>query len=290
MVDLYCERIGTAFSVNAEPLNVWTNLWQLCLGVGFTVYACRRGRDGKRRNDVSAAGGVLFSLVAIGSLVWHMLGYNITYLLDIAIPNLFIIWFAYQWFWRTLRLRQVWPRVLLVVASFAVFAGLLALGDRVPWYPYTSVHWAWWVLLLVFSPIHWAVSRSFRRWAIALATAILAVALIFYAVDKAQHLRLPPSGLRGNGLDKAAVPCEWRVGSHFLWHLTSATGFFLLLLALPPEDHHSPGLELRPCWSCFRTTDFGERSPSLAASCGWLVRWCRCWQRRAVTVVPQPGA
>ena len=41
--------------------------------------------------------------------------------------------------------------------------------------------------------------------------------------------------------------------------LTHLDGFFVLMNVLPPEDHASPGLDLDPCYSCFRFTPFGKK-------------------------------
>ena len=134
VVDLYCERTGTEFNVNAEPLNVWTNVWAVVLGVGFVIFALRKTQDGRRRNDISLAGGVLYMTVGIGSFIWHMLGYNVLLFMDLLFPCFFGAWFVFHWLWRVLRLRRVWPRLLLCCIVLAALAGLFALGDYMPFY------------------------------------------------------------------------------------------------------------------------------------------------------------
>lgn len=251
VVDLYCERNGTQFrgDTTAEPLNAWTPLWQIFLGVAYLAWMLR-SRARFERHDIDFVGVVLFVGVGVGAIVWHSLAYNWAYLLDMSLPMLFICWFVYHWGWRVLRFRRVWPRLVFVAVVLGVFFGLYQVGDRFPLHKYLSVHWVWWAMLFVASPVHWYVS-TYRRWAVGLATAILAVSLFFYGWDK--YMMLEGS-------------C-WPIGSHWLWHVISATGFFVLFQCLPPEDWESKGTNLYACWSCCRPTDFVKsRRTGIAAN------------------------
>ena len=224
VVDMYCERVGTEFNANGEPFNTYSTLFQLALGLLYIGFVSTR-----ENHDIGLLGGVLFAAVALGAFLWHMLAFNWAYLLDMTLPMFFVVWFTWHWGWRVCRFRRVWPRFAFALVAFGLFGALYGVGPRFPLYKYTSVHWVWWALLLVLSPIHWAIS-TYRRYAIAIATLILLIAIVFYGWDKAMIVH---------------GTC-WQPGTHFLWHLFAATGFFGLLLSLPPEDWESPGLNLEP--------------------------------------------
>ena len=245
VVDLYCERTDETFNFFAEPANTFTNLYQLALGVVFMARACRSSRW-----DINIAGGLLYCLVAIGAFVWHATGLNFTYFLDMFFPMLLVVWFGYHWLWRVGRIKRVWPRVVGIVLALVIFLGMAAIGPRFPLYAYTSVHWVWFVLLLVLALVHHRIS-TYQPRRLYLSVAILALSLFFYGLDKKME---------------ADGACWPPVGWHWAWHVVSATGFFVLINVLPPEDHESPGLDLAPCYSCFRFTPFGKKRNKVGAA------------------------
>lgn len=85
------------------------------------------------------------------------------------------------------------------------------------------------------------------------------------------YLDAPPGWGKTSKLPALLQPeadgaCWPPVGWHWAWHVVSATGFFVLINVLPPEDHESPGLDLVPCYSCFRFTPFGKKRNKVGAA------------------------
>jgi len=81
----YCERRSDAFDLSAEPLNVTTDVVLILTGVAYTYLASQ-----KPTSSIYVPGGVLFTLVGMGSMVWHLTGYTWAYYFEMVFPVMFI--------------------------------------------------------------------------------------------------------------------------------------------------------------------------------------------------------
>ena len=223
----YCERDGRDFDLLGEPANLFSNLFQIAIGAHYCVTVAR-----DRRLDANLLGGVLYVCVALGSAIWHSVGLSWTLLLDLAVPFAFIAWFGFNWGFRVLRIRSVALRFAFLAAALGCTGGLVDAYAS----PVFSVHWAWFLVLMVGAVWHRTVC-AWRPNGVLLAAALYAAGLLFYGADR--------------------VLCEdekegYQPGFHWLWHIFSALGGRLLLGALPPEDWRAPGHDIDPWCGCLK--------------------------------------
>ena len=219
----YCERDGNKIDPWGEPLNVVSNGPQLVLGLWYMVKVHRDANI-----DVQLPGAMLYTATAMGSTIWHAVGITATYYFDIALPVAFIGWFTFNYAYRVLGVRSV---ALRFAATFGSYGGLGVLA-----YIHDSnllgVHWAWIALLLPLAVVHklkctWKPNALLKSWL------VMCVALFWYAADRAFCKDEQPG---------------YQPGYHWLWHLFSAIGGFLILHSLPPEDWAKPGHAIDDPW------------------------------------------
>ena len=204
----YCERDGNTFNLFGEPLNVLSNFPQLILGLMY----CYKLRQSSRQ----VLGGSLYTLVSIGSMIWHATGFLWTLYLDLFFPGLFILWFSYHWGYRVLGISSKWKRFVFP------FLGLVLSHFISYWYqaPYIDSHWSWYSVMIVLAIWHRLISY-WRPWSILIAVVWYGIALVFYALDSVICRDEQPG---------------YQPGWHWLWHLFSCGGGWCLLHSLPPND------------------------------------------------------
>ena len=161
----------------------------------------------------------------------------------------------------------------------AIVVGALGLGVGIPAtfpLPYVNVHYGWWAMLFVIAVLHYVYS-TWKPFIVLSAWATITVALGFYMAD-------PLCLSRGD--HPGYLP-----GTHFMWHVLSGAGTFILLLSLPPEDWEDPGRDIDGKWYKLwmerRLAPAGSQPfpPPRPEACGC---WCRS-SRSATQVVPEDG-
>ena len=210
-LDLYCER--TDPGVWSEPINALSNL--AYLAAGYLILA----RLGGTRLGLARFLGVLAMLVGVGSATFHTTAQRWSWVLDIAFIAVFVVVF----FGAYLRLRVgigIGATLIAMAAYLLASAGLANVLGRVfdPALSNGTEIYAGPLLGLV--AIAWHSRRNADRAApeylIALTT--FAVALVLRTLDQRLCASLP-------------------IGTHFAWHLLTATLLWLLargLLAYHP--------------------------------------------------------
>lgn len=188
--------------------------------------------QGRKNLDANLLGGILYVCVAVGSAIWHSVGLEWTLLLDLAIPFLFIAWFGFNWSFRVLRVRSVPLRFGFLVFGLGATGALVALYTS----PAISVHWAWFLVLVLGATWH-AYICTWRPFGMFKAAVLYAVGLVCYAFDRT----MCTDEKKG-----------YQIGFHWLWHVFSALGGLLLLHSLPPEDWEAPGHNIDPFCGCLK--------------------------------------
>jgi Ceramidase len=214
-VDLYCERASPALW--AEPLNALTNL-------AFFLAAWWLWREATRHDQIiRGIKLLLFWLAAFGtgSVLFHTFANTLTRWLDVLPIALFVLTYLCLYTYRVAGLG------LAVTAALAVLFIIAAyIGRQFPHILNGSLIYApTVVLLLTVSPFHWAKGKHEPLLLLA-ATAVFIAALIFRTIDNAVCPIFP-------------------VGTHFLWHLSTALALLLatkaLIVTLPPLKHQKRG-------------------------------------------------
>jgi hypothetical protein len=223
MLDVYCERAGTA-GLWAEPLNAITNL---AFVVAALLLAARYGgrlieRGPARTLDLLLLIGLL-GAIGIGSGLWHTLPRSWTLLADVLPITLLINLFLLSFGRRVLALG--WWELAGLWAGYqaAAFGAVVALG------PEALNGSAGYLPALAFLGLFWLWLRA-RRHPMALSTAAAALLFAVSLTLRTEDLALCP-----------ALP----IGTHFLWHLLNALLLYLLLDALirhgmPREERGAP--------------------------------------------------
>lgn len=202
MIDIYCERLGSGFW--AEPVNALTNL-------SFLVAALAAWHQAAARRVLSAETWSLILLIAaigIGSFLFHTFATGWARTADVVPILLFQI--AFLWLYGARVIGWGIPGRLL---SVALLLTGVAVGARYP-EPFNGslLYAAAFTMLLVLGGRHW-VKMSRERGILLLATAILALSLLFRSLDQSLCNTFP-------------------IGSHFLWHLLNGLVLYLLFRGL----------------------------------------------------------
>jgi hypothetical protein len=230
----YCERDGANFNLLGEPMNVSSNVVQIGLGIWFCLKTTKQ-----KNRDVDLPGGFLFTAVAVGSAVWHSLGYGWALYLDLMIPFLFIAWFGFNWGFRQLAIRSVPLRCAFIAVALSCTGALSAVYTS----PSVGVHLSWFSVLLFMGFVNVRVS-TYKKYNILYSAAFYAVGLMFYAFDRELCEDEKPG---------------YNPGFHWVWHLFSCGGGWVLLHSLPPEDHFVDGHNITPFGCCRRAAVAPER-------------------------------
>ena len=231
----YCERDGDDFNLLGEPCNFFSNFVQILVGIIYCV------RVSKQKNfDVNLPGGIIYTLVAVGSAIWHSVGLQWALYLDLGIPFIFISWFMYNWAYRQLGIRSVPKRFGAMICGLGIIGSLSTFYTS----PLIGVHWGWFTVLVMGGFVHFYVS-TWHRWRILQASAFYAIGLFFFAADR-ELCKDEQDG--------------YQPGFHWLWHLFSATGGLILLYSLPPEDWFIEGHDIQDIWcGCFKESAVQRR-------------------------------
>ena len=210
MIDLYCERLVPGFW--AEPVNALTNLSFLIAAFSaWRLAAARRVLSGETWSLI-----LLIAAIGIGSFLFHTFATGWARIADVVPILLFQI--AFLWLYGARVIGWGIPGRLLSVALLLVG---VAVGARYP-EPFNGslLYAAAFTMLLVLGGRHW-VKMSRERGILLVATAILALSLLFRSLDQSLCDTVP-------------------IGSHFLWHLLNGLVLYLLFrglaLNLPSAD------------------------------------------------------
>ena len=225
--EIYCERNSPEFNLLGEPINLFSNFFQIGLGLSY----CYRVRNvlprnvellGNPRNvellgnprNVELLGGILYTLVGIGSSIWHSFGLTWTLVLDLFFPALFILWFSYHWTNRVLGIENVCLRFV----ALGFISGLSNFLGNFFQVAYIDGHWSWSTTIVLLGLVHkW--KSNWKPNLIIISSFLYGIALVFYALD--------------------TILCDedsedYQLGYHWVWHIFSSLGGFCLLLSLPP--------------------------------------------------------
>ena len=209
MGPLYCETPPLIASFPVEPINAWSNLFIIALGIAAMILIRRRSSPGFWLL------AILLVANGIGSLLWH--GFRTpSYLIWDILPAIaFLLTLVYLW------ARRFYTRFrsLLVLLLFLLFEiGSLALGSAalpngfffVPVAPPMVILAAWFIAATY---QHSKMATVFGTGSILSAL----IALLFRSVD-------------------TAVCTIFPIGTHFLWHILLSLGAFLGILTLMTLD------------------------------------------------------
>lgn len=207
--EIYCERNSSEFNLLGEPINLFSNFFQI--GIGLTY--CYRVRKIKPRH-VELLGGILYTLVGIGSSIWHSFGLTWTLILDLFFPALFILWFSYHWTNRVLGIKNVCLRFV----ALGFISGLSNFLGNFFQVAYIGAHWSWFTTIVLLGLVHkW--KSNWKPNLIIISSLLYGIALVFYALDTIL-------------CDEDSL--DYQLGYHWVWHIFSSLGGFCLLLSLPP--------------------------------------------------------
>ena len=203
MIVQYCER-QTA-GLLAEPINLVSN-------VAYVIAAWMFYRSQKRHASLEpeqvAAFCALLVLVALCSAAFHSIANKLTEVLD----SLAILTFVSVYLWLSLRLRYATTlaTTVVVLCSFHVANVLIALLTPHSWLNGSLFYLPTWIVLL-FMAASAPAPRLRRRYFFALG--LFSGCVLIRGIDLSLCPQLP-------------------IGTHFLWHIGTATLLFYLLKGL----------------------------------------------------------
>ena len=199
---IYCERIGPGLF--AEPLNAVTN-------GSFLIAAWAAGALARRSGGLSAGIWIMLALAAsvgIGSGLWHTLATPWAMILDVVPIALFLVWTL--WLYARTVLRMPLP---LVLASMAAFLGISAYAQGFEELLNGSLAYAPALIALQGLGAYHARQATAGRYALVLAAATYAIALVFRVLDP-------------------EVCAAFPIGTHFLWHSFTGLAAYLAMRSL----------------------------------------------------------
>jgi hypothetical protein len=194
LIDLYCERVGPGLW--AEPVNLLSNIGYVCVAWVLVRLAARHAPDDRQLRILAW----LPLAIAIGSMLFHAFATSWARRFDEAPILLFEALFLWiyarrRWTWHTV---QVATGLVFFVVTVAAGKLVHALNGSVPYLPPLAAG-------LAIGADAW---RSDRRVDLLVAVGLFAVAIGFRVSD-------------------IAVCNTFPVGTHFLWHITTAVAIFL---------------------------------------------------------------
>jgi hypothetical protein len=212
MGPLYCETPALITSFPTEPINTWSNLFIIGIGILAMVLVARRPRSLPGTGLWILA--ILLTATGIGSFLWH--GWRTeTFLIMDALPgSLFLVTFVYLWFRRYYsRWATLFSTALFALAAwFSVSYGISYFKTS----PLLSL------VPLVIVTGAWLITVTYQETRRAAAFGSGALFLTMIAV----------------GFRTVDLPfCDaFPFGTHFLWHFTLSLAAFLAILALITID------------------------------------------------------
>jgi hypothetical protein len=212
MGPLYCETPALMTGFPLEPVNTWSNLFIIGIGIMAIILVAKRPRPSSGFGLWLLA--LLLTATGIGSFLWH--GWRTeTFLIMDALPGiLFLLSFVYLWFRRYYSpiITIVSTVAFMLVAWFSVDYGVsrLETSPLISLVPLLIITGAW-LITVTYQETH-------RAAAFASGTLLLTlVALGFRTAD------LP-------------LCSSFPFGTHFLWHFTLSLAAFLAILTLITID------------------------------------------------------
>lgn len=214
----YCER-GLDPGLFAEPLNAVTNAAFVAAGVAAWVQARRHAQPTGAMTTVFAA---MLVAIGIGSLLFHTLATRWAGLADVIPIGIFMLsYWAYA-----VRSYLRASRALTALATIGFAIALWAAGElRCP----------------AAGGLAWRVGESCLNGSLGYVPALLAMPTIGILAVRAGHPAAPRLFAAGavfvvslslRSLDwrlcDVIAVGNYRIGSHFLWHLLNATTLYLL--------------------------------------------------------------
>lgn len=208
MGPLYCETPALLTNFPAEPVNTWSNLFIIAIGlVALTLVLGRPGRVG-RGSLVTLA--LLLTLTGLGSFLWHGWRTSAFLLLDALPGALFLFMATFMWL---RRFYNSWSAFFIFCGFLALTALSLFTGASLLKNNLIFVSIAPLVVLLG----AWLVARTYQE---SLRAAFMGGSALFFAVV----------ALMFRSIDQA-VCITFPIGTHFLWHiLLSLAGLLIILM------------------------------------------------------------
>jgi hypothetical protein len=201
-IDLYCERLGPGLF--AEPLNAVTN-------AAFIVAAWLIWLRARESGKLTPAVWTLLALIVafgVGSALFHTSASQTTRVLDVLPIALFFI--AYLWVYLRRVIGIGFAATLGLVPAFAVVAFLARqfltlLNGSLTYAPALLV-------TIGLGVIHQRLAKRSSGEVLA-AAAVFGIAIVFRSLDN-------------------LVCADFPIGTHFVWHLLTATALYLATRAL----------------------------------------------------------
>lgn len=214
-VDIYCER--TDASLWSEPVNLFTNLIFLIVGVAGVAMARRR-----RAGLFAEVLAWWIVAIGVGSAAFHMFANRGTVLADVMPIATLVM--AMTIFCLRRMFGLSWPATMLVFFGFYILAGLLTwsvpawLSDATNG---STGYLAAFIGLPLFGGALVAKGHPAGRYFIA-AFVVFASALLFRSIDEEVCASLP-------------------LGTHFLWHLLNGLMLGIIIAAVVRHGREVPG-------------------------------------------------
>ncbi len=211
---IYCETPALVASFAVEPINTWSNLFIIAVGLlAITIVARRPGRPHGRSLWILA---ILLTITGVGSFLWHGWREPGFLILDAVPGALFLFIAAYLW------MRRFYSRTVALVGviAFALLEALsAAYGADALSHQYAVVSMAP-VLALTSA---WLIARTYgeslRAAALGGGALALALAAIYF-----------------RSIDLSV--CEtFAIGTHFIWHLLLSLSALFTILSLIVIDY-----------------------------------------------------
>lgn len=208
-VDIYCERVGTAFW--AEPWNAWSNLSFIAAALWAAVEARKRGADG-----VIWLLTAMAALVGVGSFLFHTFANTWSEYADTIPIWSFVAAFVFVAMQRIGGMKPGKVGAIALAVAAVMVVVMLASGEGESGPPGVlngSEQYApALIALLVFSVLSWRRGHPMWPWIWA-ATGLFCLSLVFRTID-------------------LAICSSFPIGSHFMWHLLNGLMVAVLLQML----------------------------------------------------------
>ena len=208
-VDIYCERVGTAFW--AEPWNAWSNLSFIAAALWAAVEARKRGADG-----VIWLLTAMAALVGVGSFLFHTFANTWSEYADTIPIWSFVAAFVFVAMQRIGGMKPGKVGAIALAVAAVMVVVMLASGEGESGPPGVlngSEQYApALIALLVFSVLSWRRRHPMWPWIWA-ATGLFCLSLVFRTID-------------------LAICSSFPIGSHFMWHLLNGLMVAVLLQML----------------------------------------------------------
>lgn len=212
MGPLYCETSALITGFPLEPINTWSNLFIIGIGVIAMVLVARRPRPSPGTGVWILA--LLLTATGIGSFLWHGWRKELFLIMD-ALPGiLFLLVFVYLWL---RRYYSLWITLLsVVVFMLATWLSISYGTTRLNISPLVSM------LPVVILTGAWLITVTYQESRRVAAFGSGALLLTIIAL-----------GFRTADLPFCA---SFPFGTHFLWHATLSLAALLAILSLVTID------------------------------------------------------